>query len=75
MKEKFLDNKNKVLHIIIGHTTWHSAKHATSQILVEKFAETDDISHCAHTCASKVKIYQTSINQMCINFYPYLALE
>ena len=32
MSEKFLDGKNKVLHISIFQNTWRSAKHDISQI-------------------------------------------
>ena len=43
MSEKFLDGKNKVLHISIFQNTWRSAKHDISQRAAEKFTNTDDI--------------------------------
>lgn len=58
MSEKFLDSKNKIVHIRIFNTTWQSAKHDTSQILVEKFANTNDSSNSAKILASKVKTHQ-----------------
>ena len=67
MSEKFLDGKNKVSHISISQTTWRSAKKGISQIVAEKFTEM--YLQFASIWASEVKIYQTSVSQICINFY------